>query len=178
MDAAFNRYESYLDKRKMSEDASRSFQLEQRYLSEQAELIKNEEQGRRLAEMKAYLQTQVTEKHSKQSAVREAKLAEQPHLEVVPTVPVGTEAEPEEEAYIKAALRRTLGEQVAQKDRTLRQTKLDDLEDQQHVLNCVALEMQQARYRETARRKDRADLLKTSWDKQKGLKQAEANLER
>lgn len=178
MDAAYRRYESYLDKRKMAEDASKSFVREQRYLSEQAELIKNEEQNRRLDEMRSYLESQVSDKQGKARSARDAKLGEQPHLEHVPTVPMGTEPEPEEEAYIKAALRRTLDGQVAQKERSSHQAKAEDLEEQQHVLNCVALEMQQARYREATRRKDRAELLKDTWNKQRALKTRAESLDR
>merc|ERR1719446_1849500 len=70
MEDAFSRYENSLQRRKAAVDSSASFVREQRYLSEQAELLKHEESRRRAMEMRAYLERQM---HDKTAAKLEAR---------------------------------------------------------------------------------------------------------
>ena len=74
MEDAFSRYENYLQRRKNAVDSSASFVREQRYLSEQAELLKHEESRRRAMEMRAYLERQMHDKmHAKAAAKLETR---------------------------------------------------------------------------------------------------------
>ena len=173
MEAAYSRYSDYLEKRKATDRVDKSFLREQRYLSEQAELLKQEEQGRRLEAMKTYLEKQMGDKQVKKDDARAQKLSEKPHLEYVPTVPMGTEPEPEEEMYIKAALKKTLDSQVDYKQQNKAAAKADELQHERHALHCVAVEMQQARLRDAARRADRTEMLRSTWDRQASLKKVE-----
>ena len=59
LEDAFSRYEEYLHTRKEGLEMHSSFNREQRHLSEQAELLKAEEQRRRTAEMRVYLEKQM-----------------------------------------------------------------------------------------------------------------------
>jgi len=70
LEDAFSRYEDYLHTRKEGIELNSSFQREQRYLSEQAELLKGEEQRRRMAEMRAYLERQMQEKTQSRAAAK------------------------------------------------------------------------------------------------------------
>ena len=90
----------------------------------------------------------------------------------------GTEVDEGEEAYVKMALRRALEQQVEIKDHQKKVKEKEDLQQQQHVLNCVAKEMQQARFREMAQRRERSDVLSDSWQKQQKLKQIERGLDK
>jgi len=63
-------------------------------------------------------------------------------------LPVGIEADPEEEFFVKKALRRALDGQVQQKQQAKSSAHQLESQQQQHVLNCVALEMRQARSRD------------------------------
>ena len=47
-----------------------------------------------------------------------------------------------------------------------------------HVLNCVALEMRQARFRELSQKRDQAEALQTTWKKQEQLKKLELEIEK
>ena len=63
-------------------------------------------------------------------------------------LPVGIEPDPEEEFFVKKALRRALDGQVQQKQQAKSSAHQLESQQQQHVLNCVALEMRQARSRD------------------------------
>ena len=76
MENAFSRYENYLHARKEGIELNASFQREQRYLSEQAELLKAEEQRRRMGEMRAYLERQMTDKEKTKAVAKLESRAE------------------------------------------------------------------------------------------------------
>jgi len=177
MDAAFTRYESYLNTRKATDDHSKSFIREQQCLSEQAELLKEEERKRRMAHMRNYLATQVKDKETKKKAAKREALNEVP-IDSPSTLPMGTDPDPDEDEYIKMALRHALDQQVVSKHTSQRQTKEEDLREQQHALDCIAREMQQARFRDLEVREDRKQMLDTTWSKQQKLKKMELELER
>ena len=65
LDQAYSRYEDYLSKRKQVDTDSEQYVREQRYLSEQVELLKLEENRRRMDDMKKYLDVQKREKLAK-----------------------------------------------------------------------------------------------------------------
>merc|ERR1712087_252180 len=141
------------------------------------ELLKQEEQRRRMAEMRKYLDKQVHERQVKEQRNKEFDRCEKP-IDDPATLPMGTEIDPEEEQYVKMALRRALEQQVVEKEEDRKATKAGDLKEQQHVLNCVAHEMQQARYRELSQRRDRSDMLNSTWAKQDELKKRELALDK
>ena len=60
----------------------------------------------------------------------------------------------EEEIHVKLALRQTLDSQVARKTAAKKQAKQNELEQQQHALNCVALEMQEKRTRDFVQKEE------------------------
>lgn len=178
LDQAYSRYEDYLHKRKQVESDSNSYVREQRYLSEQVELLKQEEQRRRMEEMKTYLEMQKREKLAKDAANKLDERTDETAGGVTPTLPTGIEPDPEEEFYVKQALRRALDGQVEHKARAKEAAVQQDKAQQQHVLNCVALEMRQARFRELSQRRDQADMLKSTWAKQDQLKKLELEIEK
>ena len=79
---------------------------EQRYLSEQAELIKAEEQKRRMGEMKAYLDSQVREKESREALRKLSERAEAASRGPVTVLPVGIERPGCEEESVSATVER------------------------------------------------------------------------
>ena len=89
---------------------------------------------------------------------------------------MGTEPDPEEEAYIKAALKKTLDSQVALKQHVKVSATAEELQHERHALHCVAVEMQQARLRDAARRADRTEMLRSTWGRQASLKKVEHEL--
>ena len=70
LDQAYSRYEDYLSKRKQVDTDSEQYVREQRYLSEQVELLKLEENRRRMDDMKRYLDVQKREKLAKDAQAR------------------------------------------------------------------------------------------------------------
>ena len=76
-------------------------------------------------------------------------------------LPVGIEPDPEEEFFVKKALRRALDGQVQQKQQAKSSAHQLENQQQQHVLNCVALEMRQERFRDLSHRRDTSDRTRT-----------------
>ena len=68
--------------------------------------------------------------------------------------------------------------QVEEKKSAAAQIAATDKVQQQHVLNCVALEMRQARFRELSARRDQSEMLRSTWDKQGQLKKLELDIEK
>ena len=176
LDAAYARYEGYLQKRQAVEETSDAFVHEQRYLSEQAELIKAEEQKRRMGEMKAYLDSQVREKESREALRKLSERAEAASRGPVTVLPVGIEPDPEEEEFVKYALKKTLDNQVERKARDAVDEKARALREDQTTLNALAIEMRQSRFREMQDRNEQAEMLSATWTKQKALKDMERAL--
>mmetsp|Transcript_27577 Transcript_27577/g.60491 ORF Transcript_27577/g.60491 Transcript_27577/m.60491 type:complete len:595 (+) Transcript_27577:103-1887(+) len=177
MDDAFKRYENYLENRKAAIDHSKSFQREQRYLSEQSELLKQEETRRRMEHMRNYLAAQVGDKKSKDEAARLEALHERPYSNPT-TLPRGSEPEEGEEQYVKMALKHALDQQVEERRQIATAIKQEHLQEERKALDCISREMQQARFREIAARKDQKEMLDHTWQKQAQLKKMELSLDR
>jgi hypothetical protein len=177
LEDAFSRYEDYLHARKDGIESTQSFVREQRYLSEQAELLKGEENRRRLAEMRAYLDRQVRDKETARAEGRKAALLPEPKGRV-PPLPRGSDIDAEEEAYVKMALKHALDGQVERKQSALEEEKASSILAEQRQLGHVAQEMQDARYRAYAERREQEAALKSTWAKQLQLKTMEATLEK
>mmetsp|Transcript_30326 Transcript_30326/g.69554 ORF Transcript_30326/g.69554 Transcript_30326/m.69554 type:complete len:188 (+) Transcript_30326:141-704(+) len=180
MEDAFSRYQNYLQHRKNAVDSSSSFLREQKYLSEQAELLKNEEQRRRATEMRAYLERQMYEKtHAKAEAQLVEKHEDLKRTSVpIPTLPYEGRVDEEEEAHVKLALKQTLDAQVARKEEAKRAAMRGEVEQQQHALNCVALEMQELRARELMQKQEHKEVLNQAWHKQSELKKLEEDVDK
>jgi len=175
LEDAFSRYEDYLHTRKEGIELNSSFQREQMYLSEQAELLKHEEQRRRMGEMRAYLERQVKDKEhvrEKEKVFKKMELAGRP----VATLPTGSEVDADEEAYVKMALKHALDGQVERKEHTKVAEKAADLQQEQQALGHVAREMREARFRNWSERKQQEEALRSTWAKQQQLKLMEATL--
>lgn len=179
LEDAFSRYEDYLHTRKEGIELNSSFQREQRYLSEQAELLKGEEQRRRLAEMRSYLEKQMNDKEAERAhtRVQERALGLTGKLPIS-ALPTGSEIDQEEEAYVKMALKHALDGQVERKEQTKVHIKSQDLAQEQQALSHVAREMQEARFRTWSERKQQEEALRATWAKQQQLKLMEATLEK
>lgn len=177
LEDAFSRYEDYLHSRKEGIEASSSFQREQRYLSEQAELLKGEENRRRMTEMRAYLERQVRDKEKAKTIQKEHKMHE-PIGGPIATLPRGSEIDAEEEAYVKMALKHALDGQVERKVQTQVDEKVAALSAEQQALGHVAAEMQEARYRAYSERREQEVALRSTWAKQQQLKLMEATLDK
>ena len=93
-------------------------------------------------------------------------------------LPVGIEPDPEEEFFVKKALRRALDGQVQQKQQAKSSAHQLENQQQQHVLNCVALEMRQERFRDLSHRRDTSEMLSATWKKQGELKKIELDIEK
>jgi len=180
MEDAFGRYENYLQRRKAAVDTTASFQREQRYLSEQAELLKHEESRRRSMEMRAYLERQMHDKmHAKAAAKLEARHDDLVRDGVtISTLPMENSIDDDEEAHVKLALKQTLDNQVARKAEAKREAQAAELEQQQHALNCVALEMQEKRTRDFVQKQEQAEVLQKTWQLQNDLRKIESGVER
>lgn len=177
LENAFSRYEDYLHTRKEGIELNSSFQREQRYLSEQAELLKSEEQRRRMAEMRGYLERQMTDKDKVKATMR-LEARNEVTNPAVSTLPTGSGIDAEEEAYVKMALKHALDGQVERKEMTKMSSKADELHQEQRALNHVAREMQEARFRSWTERKQQEEALRSTWAKQQQLKLMEATLEK
>jgi len=177
LENAFSRYEDYLHTRKEGVELNVSFQREQRYLSEQAELLKSEEQRRRMGEMRSYLERQMKDKAHKTAAQKlEARHETSPS--VVAVLPTGSDIDADEEAYVKMALKHALDGQVERKEQAKISAKVEDLKQEQQALGHVAREMQEARFRSWSERKQQEEALRSTWAKQQQLKLMEATLEK
>jgi len=177
LEDAFSRYEGYLHARKDGIENAASFMREQRYLSEQAELLKGEENRRRMAEMRAYLDRQVRDKGTAKQHAREVKLAETAGHPIA-TLPRGSEIDAEEEAYVKMALKHALDGQVERKNHVKIEEKVASISAEQQALGHVAAEMQEARYRAYSERREQESALRSTWAKQQQLKLMEATLDK
>ena len=166
-----------MHKRKEGIETSSSFVREQRYLSEQAEVLKSEEQRRRMAEMKAYLDRQVRDKAAAKAVQKDLQLNE-PANRYISALPMGAEIDEEEETYVKMAIRHALDGQVERKQTSIEEEKVASLRAEQQVLGYVAQEMQEARYRAFSEKKEQAAALRSTWAKQQQLKLMEATLDR
>ena len=93
-------------------------------------------------------------------------------------LPVGIEPDAEEEFFVKKALRRALDGQVQQKQQAKSTAHQMEHQQQQHVLNCVALEMRQERFRDLSHRRDTSEMLSATWKKQGDLKKLELDIEK
>jgi len=177
LEDAFSRYEGYLHARKDGIENAASFMREQRYLSEQAEVLKGEENRRRMAEMRAYLDRQVRDKEAAGRHAREAKLSETAG-HPISTLPKGSEIDAEEEAYVKMALKHALDGQVERKNSVKVDERVASLSAEQQALSHVAAEMQEARYRAYSERREQENALRSTWAKQQQLKLMEATLDK
>jgi len=177
LEDAFGRYEDYLHTRKEGIELNSSFQREQRYLSEQAELLKSEEQRRRMGEMRSYLERQMKEKEQSK-AVGKLEARHEARNSPVAALPTGSDIDAEEEAYVKMALKNALDGQVERKEQTKLVAKATDLKQEQQALGHVAREMQEARFRIWSERKQQEEALRATWAKQQQLKLMEATLDK
>jgi len=180
MEDAFSRYENYLNRRKATVETSASFLREQRYLSEQAELLRHEEQRRRTSEMRTYLERQMEDKainkqRAKADAVNEDLVRENM---VIATLPIEIGVDEEEETHVKMALKQTLDTQVSRKAKDKEEMKAAELVQQQHALNMVAAEMQEKRTRDFVNRQEEKEVLRQTWKMQEELKKMEATVEK
>ena len=91
-------------------------------------------------------------------------------------LPVGIEPDPEEEEFVKYALKKTLDNQVERKARDAVDEKARALREDQTTLNALAIEMRQSRFREMQDRNEQAEMLSATWTKQKALKDMERAL--
>jgi len=180
MEDAFGRYENYLQRRKAAVDTSASFLREQRYLSEQAELLKHEESRRRAMEMRAYLERQMHDKmHAKAAAKLEARHDDLVRDGVaISTLPMENNIDDEEEEHVKLALKQTLDAQVMRKHQAKANAQAVELEQQQHALNCVALEMQEKRTRDFVQKQEQKEVLQKTWQLQNDLRKMEASVDK
>lgn len=178
MEDAFSRYEDYLHTRKQGIEVSSSFQREQRYLSEQAELLKSEEQRRRMGEMRSYLERQMSDKEASRAAQRLEARSDTLAGRQISSLPSGSDIDAEEEAYVKMALKHALDGQVERKESSAAQSKASELQQEQQALNHVAREMQEARFRSWSERKQQEEALRSTWAKQQQLKLMEATLDK
>merc|ERR1719291_877621 len=176
MDDAYKRFESYLDQRKVAIHHSKSYMKEQRHLSEQAELLKQEEQRRRIAEMRSYLDQQVDNKKATKEFEKRLLKTEVP-INDPSALPAGCDPDPDEEVYVKIALRQALDHQVDSKVKLKQQSQAEEKQQEQYTLSCVAKEMQQARFRDLESKRDRAQMLTSTWEKQNSLKRYERKLD-
>ena len=177
LEDAFSRYEDYLHARKEGIESSSSFVREQRYLSEQAEVLKGEENRRRMSEMRAYLDRQVKDKEAARQAAKESKALEDPRA-LNRALPAGAAIDGEEEAYVKMALKHALDGQVERKQLVKEEERATELRAEQQALGHVAAEMQEARYRAYSERREQEAALRATWGKQHALKLMEATLEK
>lgn len=76
------------------------------------------------------------------------------------------------------ALKQTLDAQIARKEVAKREALRGEMEQQQHALNCVALEMQEQRSRDQSSKQEQQDVLTRTWKLQKQLKQMEATVDK
>jgi len=178
LDQAYSRYEDYLSKRKQVDTDSEQYVREQRYLSEQVELLKLEENRRRMDDMKRYLDVQKREKLAKDAQAKLEMRTDDDAGGTTTALPAGMEADPEEEFFVKKALRRALDGQVQQKQQAKSSAHQLESQQQQHVLNCVALEMRQERFRDLSHRRDTSEMLSATWKKQGELKKIEFDIEK
>ncbi len=133
-----------------------------------------------MQEMKAYLELQIADKQKRTAA---SKLEERHEIDAargasVATLPVGSEIDADEEAYVKMAMKHALDGQVHHKVVRQAQAKESELRQEQHQLSCVAAEMQEARYRTWSERREQEASLRTTWAKQQQLKLMEVTLEK
>ena len=85
----------------------------------------------------------------------------------------GGDRDPEEEEFVKYALKKTLDNQVERKARDAVDEKASALREDQTTLNALAIEMRQSRFREMQDRNEQAEMLSATWTKQKALKDME-----
>ena len=130
-----------------------------------------------MAHMRSYLEGQVKEKATKVAVAKQEALDEVP-IDSPATLPMGTDPDPDEDQYIKMALRHALDQQVVMKQTSVQQSKEEDLREQRHALDCIAREMQNTRFRELEQREDRKQMLDSAWSKQQKLKKMELDLDR
>ena len=126
--------------------------------------------------MKAYLDSQVREKEQRSALRKLSERAEAASRGPVTVLPTGIEPDREEEEFVKFALKKTLDNQVERKARDAVEEKARALRDDQTVLNALAIEMRQSRFREMQQRNDQAAALSSTWQKQMALKDMERAL--
>jgi len=177
LEDAFSRYEEYLHTRKEGLEMHSSFNREQRHLSEQAELLKAEEQRRRTAEMRTYLEKQMQTRATERE---KSKLEERYSVSRLPitSLPTGSEVDAEEEAYVKMALKHALDGQVERNEASKTNERQQELQQEQQALSHVAREMQEVRFRAYSERKQMEESLRATWAKQQQLKVMEATLQK
>ena len=145
----------------------------------QAELLKSEEQRRRMAEMRAYLDRQIKDKASTKAAARlEARHANSLPAGRVSALPTGSDIDAEEEAYVKMALKHALDGQVERKEVFAKKEREAEVRQEQQALSHVAREMQEARFRSWSERKQQEEALRATWAKQQQLKLMETTLDK
>lgn len=176
MDGAFSRYEDYLNRRKQAADDSKAFVHEQKYLSDQAELLKQAEQRRRVSEMKSYLDRQMKDREKQRSAEREEEKVLAFGLSTA--LPMQHDPDPEAAAFVTSTMRKALSEQIEHKDAEKRSTRDQAIQQEKRMMDVNALEIQQAQYRQLTAKLDTASTLNASWQRQHRLKLLEAEIEK
>jgi len=176
MNGAFNRYEEYLDRRKCAVDQSNAFVQEQRNLSDQAELLKQAEQKRRMAEMKRYLDKQVKERKQARNEERETdRLAA---FGLPTTLPMHHDPDPAEAVMVAAAMREALDQQKERKETYERNERDSVIRQEKEMNDRIAIELQQTKYYELVAKRDKAEILNLSWLRQQRLRQLEAEIQK
>merc|ERR1711988_1362965 len=99
VDKAYERYETFLNQRQEAERRSRKYVEEQRYLSEQAEFLRAEENKRRMKEMQDYLKMQMKDKDKKRQGEVVAHRTTNPQTEP-PSLPPHPDRNMHEEQYV------------------------------------------------------------------------------
>ena len=84
----------------------------------------------------------------------------------VGALPLGSQIDAEEEAYVKIALKHALDGQVERKEQDKVAERAADLKSEQQALGHVAREMQEARFRTWTERKQQEEALRATWAKQ------------
>lgn len=130
--------------------------------------------------MRTYLERQMHDKmHAKAAAKLEARHDDLLRDGVpISTLPTENSIDEEEEAHVKLALKQTLDAQVARKAHAKREQQEADLEQQQHALNCVALEMQEKRTRDFVQKQEQKEVLQKTWQLQNDLRAMEASVDK
>jgi hypothetical protein len=176
MDGAFSRYEDYLNRRKQAADESKAFVHEQKYLSDQAELLKQAEQKRRMTEMKKYLDRQMKDRERQRTTEREAEMI--PAFGLSTAVPMHQDPDPDAAAFVTSAMRKALTQQIEDKEAEKLSTRNQAIQQEKRMMDANAVEIQQAQYRQLTAKRDTASSLHTSWQRQHRLKHLEKEIEK
>ena len=155
-----SRATEYLHTRKEGIELNSSFAREQVPVGAGG-AAQSEEQRRRMAEMRSYLDRQISDRAA---ARKEEKAKEALERSGYPlgALPLGSQIDAEEETYVKMALKHALDGQVERKKGMAVMEKAADLQQEQRALGHVAREMQ-GHFRIWSERKQQEEALRSTW---------------